>query len=126
MEYQEFTDYIGTLDFVRSEARADAMIKAVLGILCSLVDENLAHLLCDRLPDPLNAETLRRHQVRKDQPSFPEYIQEIRTQFGINSDQAFEVVDSVLRITHDAVGEYVWSRFTSALPADLSQAIRKP
>jgi uncharacterized protein (DUF2267 family) len=126
MEYREFIDYIGTLDFVQDNETADAMVKAVLGILCSSVDEPIAHQLTENLPEPLTVETLRSHQLRKEQPTLDNYVQEIRTQFGISDSQAVDVVDHVVRITRDAAGAETWNRFTEHLPAELGQAIRKP
>ncbi len=64
MEYQEFTDYISTLDFVPNREAGDLLIKAVLGLLCSSVDEQAARMLCNRLPDPLTLEDLRGYQPR--------------------------------------------------------------
>lgn len=126
MDYQEILDYVGTLDFVPDRETADSMVKAVLGTLCSSVDEQQCTMLCDKLPEPLTVEKLRSHQARKNQPSFQEYILEIRTQFGLNDDQAFELVDAVIRVTRQAVGDDTWNRFTEHLPAELGQAIKKP
>jgi uncharacterized protein (DUF2267 family) len=126
MEYQEFIDYIGTLDFAGDSQTSDAMIKAVLGILFSSVDESTAQHLAEHLPEPLSVETLPRYQARKTAPSFGDYVQEIRQQFGLNEDEAYELIDSVVRVTREAAGQYAWGRFVEQLPADLSQALHKP
>ncbi len=125
MEYREFIDYIGTLDFVQDNETADAMTKAVLGIVCSSVDEPIAHQLTENLPEPLTVENLRSHQAHKEHPTLDSYVQEIRTQFGISDSQAVDLIDHVVRITKDAVGAETWGRFTEHLPSELGQAIRK-
>jgi uncharacterized protein (DUF2267 family) len=126
MDYQEFVDYIGTLDFAGDRQTSDAMIQAVLGILFSSVDEPAAEHLAEHLPEPLTVENLRSRQVRKSALSFHDYVQEIRQQFGLNEDEAFELIDSVVRVTREAAGQYTWSRFVEHLPAELGQAIQRP
>ncbi len=126
MQYEEFVEYVGTLDFTGDRQTTDAMIKAVLGTLMSSVDDPAAQHLAEHLPEPLTVENLCGLQVRKNAPSFNDYVQEIRQQFGLNDEEAFELVDYVVRVTKEAVGEYVWTRFAEHLPAELGQAIRKP
>jgi uncharacterized protein (DUF2267 family) len=126
MEYQEILDYVGTLDFAGDPHVADSMVQTVLGILFSSVDESAARHLAEHLPEPLTVEALRGHAVRKDAPAFQDYVREVRKEFGLSDDQAFELIDHVARVTHEAVGEYAWNRFVEQLPAELSQLVRKP
>ncbi len=51
-------------------------------------------------------------------------VRQIASEFDLNDEQAFEAVDSVLRITREASGAYVWTRFSGYLPAEMTEAIR--
>lgn len=125
MEYQEFLEYIGTLEFVDGDQTADAMIKAVLGMLCSSVDEPVARQLTEKLPDPLTLERLRGRQARKEWPSFTAFVMELRSQFDLTVNEALDLIDHVLRITRQAAGDDTWNQFTDYLPVELGEAMRK-
>jgi hypothetical protein len=50
------------LDFISDEPMGDAVVKAVMGILASSLEQGLAHALAESLPEPLTYERLRGHR----------------------------------------------------------------
>ena len=123
MEYSRFVDRVKDLDFVGSYERADAVIKAVLGILASSMDEEHAKKLTGRLPEPLTFERLRGHQARPVDITIEEFFSEIGAQFRINPDQAKKAVDTVFRLCKEAVGEDTVSEVEYDMPPDVAEEL---
>ncbi len=53
MGYEKLLEAVQEFDFIPDPKTADAALKAVLGILASAMDENLARDFTDSLPGPL-------------------------------------------------------------------------
>jgi len=123
MEYSRFVDRVKDLDFVGSYERADAVIKAVLGILASSMDEEHAKKLTGRLPEPLTFERLRGHQARPVDITIEGFFSEIGAQFRINPDQAKKAVDTVFRLCKEAVGEDTVSEVEYDMPPDVAEEL---
>ena len=123
MEYSRFVDRAKDLDFIGSYERADGVIKAVLGILASSMDEEHAKKLTGRLPEPLTLERLRGHQARPVDITIEEFFSEIGAQFRINPDQAKKAVDTVFRLCKEAVGEDTVSEVEYDMPPDVAEEL---
>ena len=123
MEYSRFVDRVKDLDFVGSYERADGVIKAVLGILASSMDEEHAKKLTGRLPEPLTFERLRGHQARPVDITIEGFFSEIGAQFRINPDQAKKAVDTVFRLCKEAVGEDTVSEVEYDMPPDVAEEL---
>jgi uncharacterized protein (DUF2267 family) len=101
------------------------MIKAILGILASRMEEEPARKLTDKLPEPLTLQKLRSHQSNVTPLSAENYTVEIREQFKITLDQARTLVNTVLHIAKDDVGQDVFDEIEKYLPTDWVTTIEK-
>jgi uncharacterized protein (DUF2267 family) len=118
MEYAQFIEHVVNLEFIPDRDTADAAVKAVLGILASRLEEPEARMLTEKLPEPLNLERLRGHQVRPHGISVEQYISEVGEQFRLSEDQAEILIKTVLHLVKDELGAVTVSEFESLLPAD--------
>jgi uncharacterized protein (DUF2267 family) len=123
MDYQRFLDGVKRLQFIRTEQEADAAIKAVLGILASSMNQEQAEKFASRLPEPLTIKTLRSHQARPLDITIEEFFDEIGAEFNLNPDQAKKLVDTVFRLTKDAVGEETITEVEFDMPADVAEEL---
>lgn len=123
MEYVRFIDEVKKFDFIGSEERADSLVKAVLGILASSVDEETARKFTERLPDPLTFEKLRGHQARPVEITMEEFFSEIGAQFKINPDEAKTAVDAVFHLVKEAVGAHTLSEVEYSMPPDVAEEL---
>jgi len=121
MEYEDFIRAVGELDFIQDEDEADSAVKAALGILASRLDEEEARKLTEYLPNPLTYEKLRGHQLSDLDISAEEFISEIADQFGINEDQAHELVSTVLQVAKEAIGYETIVELEQHLPEDWAE-----
>lgn len=123
MEYSRFLDEVGKLHFIRTGERADAAVKAVLGVLASSMGEAEARRFTGRLPEPLTYEKLRGHQARPVDITIEEYFAEIAAQFKISPEEAKTLIDSVFRLTKEAVGEDLLSEIEYDMPPDVAEEL---
>lgn len=87
MDYQTLLQKVIALDFVLDENRADAMIKSVLGQFASRMKEDHAMKFTADLPEPLNYEKLRGHQVFVTSISLDQFVTNVSEQFDLRNDQ---------------------------------------
>ncbi len=123
MEYAKFIDEVGKLDFIGDEGRADALVKAVIGILASSMDEGTARKFTEGLPEPLTFDRLRSHQARPVEMTIEEFFSEIGAQFRITPDQAKTAVDVVFRLVKEAVGAHAVSEAEYSMPPDVAEEL---
>ncbi|MBI2400695.1 MAG: DUF2267 domain-containing protein [Deltaproteobacteria bacterium] len=123
MDYQRFLDTVKRLQFIRTEEDADAAIKTVLGILASSINQEQAKKFVSKLPEPLTIETLRSHQARPLDITIEEFFDEVGAEFKLNPDQAKKLVDTVFRLTKDAVGEETITEVEFDMPAEVAEEL---
>lgn len=123
MDYDDFIEQVKELEFIESEKEADAAVKAVLGLLAGRMEETDARLMADHLPDPLTYERLRGRQQDVTDITAGEYISEIADQFNLDEDQAEELVDTVLVVAKEAMGEDTVSDLERRLPSDWAEIL---
>lgn len=123
MDYRNFIDGVKRLSFIRTDEKADAAIKAVLGILASSMNREQAEKFTARLPEPLTIGTLRSHQARPLDITIEEFFDEIGAQFSLNPDQAKILVDTVFRLTKGAVGEDTITEVEFDMPPDVAEEL---
>lgn len=123
MDYRTFLDAIKRLQFIRTEEAADAAIKAVLGILASSMNQEQAEKFISRLPEPLAIEPLRSPQAPQLDITIEEFFDEIGAEFKLNPEQAKKLVDTVFRLTKDAVGEETITEVEFDMPADVAEEL---
>ena len=104
MEYREFIEAVRRLDFIADDQTADALVKAVLGILASGLTHSMAQNLASALPEPLDYERLRGHQDRPLAIDSERYLKNIAVQFGLQEDQARRAVVVILEKARELVG----------------------
>jgi len=123
MDYQIFLDSVKRLQFIRTADAADAAIKAVLGILASSMNREQAEKFVSKLPEPLTIKTLRSPQARPLDITIEEFFDEIGSEFKLNTGQAKKLVDTVFRLTKDAVGEETITEVEFDMPADVAEEL---
>lgn len=104
MDYERFIQDVQNTGIVTDRESADAMVKAVLGILAGRMTEDQARRLTEDLPEPLTLEELRSHQKYVLNISPEEYTRVIMDQFNLDEEQARALIDTVLLTTKDCIG----------------------
>ncbi len=118
MEYRELVNAVRELEFIKDEGTAEAAVKAVLGVLASRLEEDVAREFTESLPAPLDYETLRGQQVNVTDVSVQQYRGTIASQFNLPPDNAWQLVRTVLHIVKDGLAEEVIEDIQETLPAD--------
>ncbi len=118
LSYGDFLERVAMLGFIRDVERADAAIKAVLGILANRLGRDEAARLLDRLPAPLSLATLRRRQARGLELDVERYIRDVQVQFDLSWDQAYTLIERVLHLAREHVGEQAWQQLHGELPEE--------
>jgi uncharacterized protein (DUF2267 family) len=104
MDYSAFVDAAAEFGFVPDRKTAEAIVKAVLGILASSLTEPLARTLTDFLPKPLDYERLRGHQAKPVAITGDLYIKAVSSQFKLSADDARRVIRTILRLAETKMG----------------------
>ena len=125
MDYDRFIQDVLNTGIVRDRETADAVIKAVLGILASRMTEDQARHLTENLPEPLTLEELRSHQKYVLNISPEEYTGTIMTQFNLDEEQARALIDTVLLTTKDTAGQDVYNELKEHLPSDWAKVFEE-
>lgn len=125
MEYPSYIKQVTDLEFIKDEQTADAAIKAVLGILASRMEEEDARKLCQSLPQPLDCNILRGHQVRPLEISVDQYFIEIGNQFNLDYNQARVLVTRVLHCVKESLERPVIDEVEEGLPGDWSRTLEE-
>lgn len=99
MEYNNLLESVKNLDIIDNDEKADAVIKATLGIIASSMDDDSAHKLTDNLPEPLTYEKLRGMQEGRTTINEEAFVQEIASQFNISREDAKRVIQEVYNST---------------------------
>jgi uncharacterized protein (DUF2267 family) len=123
MDYEQMIDQIMQLDCVGDRETADAMIKAVWGVIASTVDEDTTRKLAENLPDPLDFEKLRGHQARPTQIGPDEFVVEMSRQFRLSEEQARQLIERVIEVGEEALPEEVIADLREALTPDMKQLV---
>jgi uncharacterized protein (DUF2267 family) len=123
MDYEQMIDQVMELDFVGNREQADAMIKAVWGVIASTVDEDTARELTENLPEPLNLEKLRGHQARPTRINPDEFVMEMSRQFRLPEEQARQMIDRVIEVGKHVLPEDTISDLKEALAPDMKQLV---
>ena len=124
MNYDEIIKRVRKLDFIRNDQRADAAVKAVLGILASRLNDEQAHKLAEKFPEQL-AQNRFGSDDRGMQPiSVTEYTAGISAQYKISVHQARTLVRNVLYFTKLASGDNFILDIKKGLPVDWAEAIQ--
>lgn len=124
MDYKEMIGRVRRLDFIKNEQKADAAVKAILGILAGRLNEEHARKITEKFGGRIIPNRAGNGQKRSETISFSEYIAEIRSQFNISVHQARVLVRNVLYFANEASGDGMLVEIGKSLPLDWSEAIR--
>lgn len=123
MDYRSFLEGVKKLQFIRTEEKADAAIKAVLGILASSMGSEQAEKFFSRLPEPLATEALKSPLAAPLDITIEEFFDEVGSEFNLTPDQSKKLVDTVFRLAKYAVGEQTITEVESDMPADVAEEL---
>ena len=123
MDYQDFIDEVEELEFIEDREISEAAVKAVLGIMVSHIDEELAYKIVRRLPDPLTMEKLRGRQTRVVPITVDEYVAEISALFKLDEDRARQVIDAVLHVAKAIAGDGEFDELRKKMPGDWADVL---
>jgi uncharacterized protein (DUF2267 family) len=118
MEYRDLVKAVQDFEFIKDEETAGAAVKAVLGVLASRLEENVARELANSLPKQLDYGTLRGRQMYVTNVSVQQYLEIIAKQFNLGHDDAWRLVRTVLHTVKDGIAEEVIDDIQEALPTD--------
>lgn len=99
MEYRNWVKAVNDLSFIENEETAGAAVKAAFGIIASMMDDEEVKRFTEALPEPLTLEKLRGHQISALKVKPAEYIEQMATQFNLDSSQARELVQTIIHTT---------------------------
>lgn len=117
--YEDYLDAVEDLDFVEDRGTADAVVKAILGIVASSLDERRAKKLAAHLPDPLTIGKLRSHQAQKLDITVREFAAEIAAEFGYTDQEAMEAIQTVLHVAKSSISESTLMEIEDNLPRNI-------
>ena len=118
MEYRKLVDTVRDLEFIKDKAMAQAAVKAVLGVLVSRLEEEVAREFADTLPEPLGFDMLRGRQVNVTDVSVQQYRDTIAEQFELELDDAWQLVRTILHIVKEGLSDEVIEDIQETLPSD--------
>ena len=121
MDYQDFIDEVEELDFIDDREDSEAAVKAVLGVMVSHIDEDLARKIVTRLPEPLTMHKLRGHQARVVPLSPDEFVAEISAVLKLDPDQARQVIDAVFHVAKAIAGDDEFEKVKEKMPGDWAE-----
>ncbi len=122
MNYENFIQEVRKLDFMQDDQAADSAIKAVLGILASRMEEPGAKKLTENLPNPLTLEKLRGHQATPTRISADDYVSGIADEFSLDNSQSKGLINKVLHVTKDTIGQDTIRRARELSPGRLGRS----
>jgi uncharacterized protein (DUF2267 family) len=93
-------------------------VKAVLGVLVSRLEEEVAREFAETLPKPLDFDTLRGRQVNVTEVSVQQYRDTIAEQFHLELDEAWQLVRTVMHIVRDGLSDEIIEDIQETLPSD--------
>jgi uncharacterized protein (DUF2267 family) len=123
MQYETLIDRVRTLEFVDRRGLADALLKAVLGILASRLSAPAAKKLTRILPEPLTYSKLRDDQVRRDRGTVEQCFQQVSRQFNLSGDEAEKAVVTVIKAAKRGMDTDLRRRILRDLPRDWRELI---
>lgn len=118
MEYRKLVDTVRDLEFIKDKAMAEAAVKAVLGVLVSRLEEEVAREFAETLPEPLDFDMLRGRQVNVTDVSVQQYRDTIAEQFELELDDAWQLVRTILHIVKEGLSDEVIEDIQETLPSD--------
>lgn len=125
MDYRRLMDTMNQSGVFADQERADAAVKAVIGILASRMSEHDARELSSRLPEPLTYDKIRHRQGWQLGISFDQYRYEIAGQFHINTDQAQRVIGSVFHLLKEEIPGDTLHKWEQHLPVDWAEQMEQ-
>lgn len=119
MEYDQLIQSVKKFTFIGgNEERADAAVKASMGLLASRMSEQDAKEFANYLPEPLTLNTLRSHQQNPNRESLRDYFQIIATQFNTDAAEAQSMVEAVLHAAKESLSPQQFNSWKQKLPAE--------
>lgn len=124
MEYNELIQSVSKFNFIgEDEQKADAAVKATMGIISSRMSEEDAKDFTNSLPEPLTLDKLRSHQKYNNNVSPEEHIKVIASQFNTNEEEAQRMVIEVLHTASQGLNQEQFNSWKQKLPGDWSSFI---
>lgn len=124
MKYGDLIKAVKELHFIKDEAMAQATVQAVLGVLASRLEEEVAQEFAESLPEPLDYEALRGSQENVTEISVQQYRDVIAKQFDLAHDDAWQLVRTVLNLVKDGLSEEVIEDIQETLPSDWQRLLQ--
>jgi uncharacterized protein (DUF2267 family) len=118
MEYQEFVSRARNLPFIQETDKAEAAVKATVGMLASRLDDARASLLANRLPEPLTFEKLRGDQINPTSIDVEQGLNTLDTQFNLNHVQSNQLLESILSCVAESLDEDTLEKLKTGLSDD--------
>ncbi|MFP4162373.1 MAG: DUF2267 domain-containing protein [Chitinispirillaceae bacterium] len=118
MQYSAILMRVKSLPFVESEQKADAMVKSVLGHLASRMKEEQAKEFTKDLPEPLTEQELRGHQINVTTISLEQYVDDLKEQFKISTDQVQSLIRAVLHMVKEDTPSDHFAHWKEGLPSE--------
>lgn len=123
--YDEFLDAVEELGYLDDREHVDMAVKMVLGILASRMPEEQARKFTRTLPEPFTFERLYGHQKVTLGIPVEEYVCEVADKFGLESEEARDLIDTVLSIARDSLDPRTLADLENHLPYKWAKTIEE-
>jgi uncharacterized protein (DUF2267 family) len=124
MNYDELIRRVRMLDFIRNDQRAQAAVKAVLGILAGSLRDEQARKLAGKFPEHLALNSFGTDGRQIGAITVADHTASICAQFKISVHQARILVRNVLYFTKEVSGANDFPDIRNNLPNDWAEAIQ--
>lgn len=126
MPIQQTRDYykeaVQAIDFVEDEDMAEEAVKAVLGILSSKISEQEAREFTADLPEYLNYDILRGHQVNPAPATPADTIEIVADKFDLEKEEARYLMLEIIGVTKEQNSGEI-SDIAAELSSDWQEAL---
>ena len=95
MDYNEITNRICETTSIKERSKAEDLVKGILGIIASQLEQEEAMRFSESLPEPLTYEKLVGHQEYPNDMNDDEFVKTVCNEFSLDETTAKDVIDVV-------------------------------
>lgn len=118
MLYKSYLQHIRDLEFIQNDENAESALKAGLGILISVMDDDRAKRLTRELPDSLDYTTLKGNQIGPVPLSFDEAVTSLANQRNMDAHEARVLLIRSIHAVKSGIDSGLLAELFSELPED--------
>ena len=123
MSYESYIQQMQSLDFVTDRKMAETALKAGLGSLVSVLEDDPAKRLTTKLPKELDFATLRGNQIGAVAMAFDQATASLANQFDLEAARARDLIIRAIHCVKSDLDTAFLDKLFSELPTDWQEVI---